>query len=304
MKLRTWFSGVVETCTALHIGTGTTLSTATEAPLLRGADGVPLIPGSSVKGALRSSSERLLRALGERACVVFGDEPGSDPTLACLTTDKTGRDLFFKIKNGEDLNEEEREGARRRLGPPEEWGRDPWADFGQREERQLHILGKLLCRACQTWGSPFLAGRVRAPDLRLTRESAAVWSGATEIRDGVGLNRDTGTAAESIKFDLEVLPAGACFGFELIAEPDADRAVVALAVGELVQGNIPLGGRVTRGLGNVKLSGLTIHEVNLASPGELVAYLVRGRRKEYAGQKAVDRLEQMLGALTEAPNAT
>lgn len=299
MKMRTWFAGTLETRTALHIGTGSILSTATDAPLLRGADGRPLIPGSSVKGAMRSASERLLRALGHRACTVFGDEPSRDPTLQCLTTDKEGRDVFFKLRKGEKLEADELRTAQARLGISPELHK-PLREFGQREDWQIQILKEKLCRACWTWGSPFLAGRIRVPDLRLDKAEQNV---ATEIRDGVGLDRDTGTAVKGIKFDLEALPAGARFAFEIIVEPDADRAVVALSVGELLQGNLPLGGRVTRGLGDVKLESFTLHEVDLAKPAQLVPYLTRGHRIEYAGPEAVKRLGQILDGLTEDRHA-
>lgn len=298
MKMRTWFSGTLETRTALHIGTGSTLSTLTDAPLIRGADGRPLIPGSSVKGAMRSASERLLRALGERACLVFSDEASQDPQLQCLTTDKEARDLFFKLKKGEELDSQEMGLAYQRLGISKEVAR-PWLGFGQNEELQLSILQKRLCRACLTWGSPFLAGRVRVPDLRLN----AVGSIPIEIRDGVGMDRDTGTAAKKIKFDLEALPAGARFAFETIAEPDADLAVVGLSVGELLQGNLPLGGRVTRGLGDVSLSHFAIYEVDLAKPAQLVPYLTRGERTAYQGDKAVNKLNEILGRLMEDHHA-
>lgn len=306
MKLRTWFTGVIETRTALHVGTGTVLSTATDAPILRGADGLPLIPGSSVKGALRSASERLLRALGHRACVVFGQEPSPDPDLACLTTNKKESDLFHDLKAGERLSDKQRSAAQEWFAPPPEWSaddKDPWKDFGQHEERQRKILDEKLCRACLTWGSPFLAGRVRVPDLRLVTKGESAWSGATEIRDGVGLDRDTGTAADGIKFDLEVLPAGACFAFELIAEPDAERAVAALAVGELLQGNVPLGGRVTRGLGDVVLTKFAVHEVDLEKPASLMAYLTRGKKTVHDGEQALEKLKQILGELPEGRHA-
>ncbi|WP_437600242.1 RAMP superfamily CRISPR-associated protein [Sorangium sp. So ce590] len=302
MKLRTWFSGVLETRTALHIGTGTVLSTATDAPVLRGADGRPLIPGSSVKGALRSASERLLRALGQRACTVFGDDRSSDPSLRCLTTDREGRELFFKLKSGD----ADWEKVGNRFSPSVDWGTEPWRDFGKKEERQLYLLEKKqeLCRACLTWGSQFLAGRVRVPDLRLSTEAGDVaWSGVTEIRDGVGLDRDTGTAAPGIKFDLEVLPAGARFSFELVAEPEAELSVVALAVGELRQGNLPLGGRVTRGLGEVALTEFAIQEVDLSRPEQLVPYLTRGARKTYERELADKKLEEILSRITEKRDA-
>lgn len=287
MNLRTWFLGTLQTRTALHVGTGSVLNPATDAPLLRGADGLPLVPGSSCKGAMRSASERLLRALGQRACLVFGDDDSGDATVRCLTTTKKDRDLFFKLKRGE-ADPTERAAAQKR------WHLDgPLENFGQHEDLQLKVLRQELCRACQTWGSIFMAGRVRVPDLRLKDQN---WPNATEIRDGVGLDRDTGTAADRIKFDLEVLPAGACFDFELIVEPEADLGIVALAVGELLQGSIPLGGRVTRGLGDVALQreSFQIFEVNLAEPAALVRYLTRKDRQKYEGSAAVTKLNEIL----------
>ncbi len=298
-KYRTWFTGTLETQTALHIGTGSTLSTVTNAPILRGADNTPVIPGSSLKGALRSSSERLLRALGKRACMVFGDSDIPDKTTECLTTDKQKRDLFSKLKKGEKPNGEAK--AQLEKWALAGWGDNPWKDFGEREDRQLAILKKELCSACLTWGSPFMAGCVRVPDLRLSAQHAL--GHATEIRDGVGLDRDSGTAADSVKFDLEVLPAGAQFDFELVCEPEANLAVVCLAIGELRHGNVPLGGRTTRGLGHVTLDNFCIKQVDLSNPSELVGYLLNGKAKQYQGAEAAKKLEEILMRLMEEDHA-
>lgn len=72
MNLRTWFSGVLETRTALHIGTGTILSTATDAPILRGADGLPLIPEAASKApfAPRRSAFYALSGSGPASSLV------------------------------------------------------------------------------------------------------------------------------------------------------------------------------------------------------------------------------------------
>mgnify|MGYP000667800605 CR=1 FL=1 len=299
---RVWFTGTVQTRTALHIGTGSSLSVITDAPILRGADGLPLVPGSSMKGALRSACERLLRALGHRACMVFGDEepgnaahPTSEDTriTRCLTTDSSLSEVFYKLRRGDTLEAAERDIADRRW----QLRRDEQRAFRLREDLQQRVIEKELCRACLTFGSQFMAGRIRVPDLRIDGSS---WFGATEIRDGVGIDRDTGTAAHRIKFDLEVLPAGAAFRFELIAEPEADLTVVALAVGELLQGSLPLGGRTTRGLGEVKLVDFCIHEVDLANASQLVGYLTGGKEKGtvYRGDAAVTRLESYLESLT------
>ena len=52
--------GVLETRTGLHIGAGSSGDPlATDAPVVRNAAGFPYIPGSSVKGVIRSAAEGL-----------------------------------------------------------------------------------------------------------------------------------------------------------------------------------------------------------------------------------------------------
>ena len=304
-NVRVWFTGTLRSTTALHIGTGSALSPATDAPVVRGADGAPFIPGSSMKGALRSASERLLRALGRRACMVFGDEtavkapegaPSVTHSTACLSTDKWSQTVFLKLRRGDKLDPDEERYAETHWG----LNRKERMSFGTREDLQQKVLEDrgALCDACLTWGSQFMAGRVRVPDLAIDPDT---WFGATEIRDGVGLDRDTGTAAPNIKFDLEVVPARAGFPFELVAEPGADLGVVSLAIGELLQGAIPIGGRTTRGLGAVTLENLTIHEVDLTDPEQLFAFLTGGRSRAtvHGGDDAKTYLETCLRGLME-----
>ena len=55
-------SGTLITRTALRIGSGSAGELdAVDLPVLKDADGFPLIPGSSIKGALRSTIEALMR---------------------------------------------------------------------------------------------------------------------------------------------------------------------------------------------------------------------------------------------------
>lgn len=135
-------------------------------------------------------------------------------------------------------------------------------------------------------------------------EDAPVTSGATaELRDGVGIDRGTGTAARRLKFDRLVVPRGARFAFELTlelpsepitlpaaalaqaAEPfeltprppgpgepadqdreqwrdvtvgaDELRALMARLVEDLLGGRLRIGAATTRGLGRVVLDGAT-----------------------------------------------
>jgi CRISPR/Cas system CSM-associated protein Csm3 (group 7 of RAMP superfamily) len=77
-----------------------------------------------------------------------------------------------------------------------------------------------------------------------------------EIRDGVGINRQSGTAAYGKKFDRAIIPKGVRCSFvmsvEIAAEGDFSNALDDL-LNALCAGEIRLGAAKTRGLGRVKL---------------------------------------------------
>ncbi|MDR9405491.1 MAG: RAMP superfamily CRISPR-associated protein, partial [Halothece sp. Uz-M2-17] len=83
-----------------------------------------------------------------------------------------------------------------------------------------------------------------------------------EIREGVGIDRDTGTAAERFKYSRAILPKGVTFPLNITLdcqkgqEPD-DLWQLLLA---LEKGDIRIGAAKTRGLGKVKLTVSSIHE--------------------------------------------
>lgn len=86
-----------------------------------------------------------------------------------------------------------------------------------------------------------------------------------ELRDGVGIDRRTGTAADGIKFDRMVLPPGTAIGLEIMVElraPEEEEravrllgAIVAAAAREALR----LGAAQTRGLGRLSLRRWTVH---------------------------------------------
>jgi CRISPR/Cas system CSM-associated protein Csm3 (group 7 of RAMP superfamily) len=64
--------------TALSVGARLSLEpTGTDLPVVKGPDGLPFIPGSSIKGTVRSQAERILRTVNRRpdlwACDPFAD---------------------------------------------------------------------------------------------------------------------------------------------------------------------------------------------------------------------------------------
>jgi CRISPR/Cas system CSM-associated protein Csm3 (group 7 of RAMP superfamily) len=77
-----------------------------------------------------------------------------------------------------------------------------------------------------------------------------------ELRDGVGINRQTGAAAEKTKFDRAIIPKGASCNLEMSVEIRADDYFgrdLDILLNALCAGDIRLGAAKTRGLGRVKL---------------------------------------------------
>lgn len=84
----------------------------------------------------------------------------------------------------------------------------------------------------------------------------------TEIRDGVGIDRIYGTAADKSKFDRAILPKGTKLEFEMIVEiaKNSDETKTKAVFGHLLEAlqnqKIRFGASKTRGFGRVKLTKL------------------------------------------------
>jgi CRISPR/Cas system CSM-associated protein Csm3 (group 7 of RAMP superfamily) len=91
-----------------------------------------------------------------------------------------------------------------------------------------------------------------------------------ELRQGVGIRHDTGAAAEGILFDMEVLATGTRWPFLLevdTAGPGEDGAaaerIAAAALLEWARGRCWMGRSVARGMGWLRLEGLTAVRLGL-----------------------------------------
>ncbi len=99
-----------------------------------------------------------------------------------------------------------------------------------------------------------------------------------EIRDGVGIDREWGSAAENIKFDRAILPRGTKLPFHLDVEipsfwennsspsqfalftREVALSMVAALHEALTAGEIRLGASKTRGMGRIRLEGASFFE--------------------------------------------
>jgi CRISPR-associated RAMP protein (TIGR02581 family) len=210
LKNRYVLKGTLRGEEGLHIGTGVP-GVDTDAPFIRQGNR-PFLPGSSLRGAMRSTVERLVRSLwGPAACCTLFSDPSAGNDCWAGNEDKRKK-LEQATSEGE--------GLRRDL-----------------------VQGKgRLCPVCQLFGSTIMAARLKVTDARLKQDQEPV------RRDGVGIDRDTETAAEQIKYDFEVLDRGCEFAFSLHLENADDNDLAGMDVG----------GKKSRGLGRVKLTDYSV----------------------------------------------
>jgi CRISPR-associated RAMP protein (TIGR02581 family) len=190
------------TCrTGLHIGAGKSNDFGgSDQPIRRDAAGRPLVPGSSLRGILRTGVEGVCATLGLDA---FSREIGDASDLL-----------------------------------PEEAALLP-------QWRRLTVSQRLFGVAATAREGFSYASRLQIGDAAC--EGAVV----VELRDGVGIARDSRTAAPGIKFDLEVVPAGTTFRGSIRFKNPADYelGLLAQALWMLGSGALLLGGKAARGLG-------------------------------------------------------
>jgi CRISPR-associated protein Csm3 len=238
---RTWIHAILEMQTALAVGSRLSLDpVGTDMPVIKDPEGKPFIPGSSIKGVVRFQAERMLRAVNRKP-----------DFWACDPFDAPCVDASLK----ETL----------------------WKRAGQNDEIFTREVFSESCTACRLFGSPWMAGRVAFKDARLeNHEDLPVW---TQIRDGVGIDRDLGAARAGVKYDFETVVPGAQFRIEIMAEnlENWELGFLLAVLRMWKEGGIAIGGKSTRGPGWGKLTDIQIYQV---TPDNLLDYLSSGQKAE------------------------
>jgi CRISPR-associated RAMP protein (TIGR02581 family) len=241
--------GVLTTRTGLHIGAGGSGDAlGTDAPVVRTAGGIPYIPGSSLKGVLRSAAEALFRGgPGQKARKpgLWACDPIAGKDRVCVTHERT-----------EQIRAEEAERA----------GKDREPD----SRRVAEQVWEESCGICRLFGSLALASRVRFADLPLHGDLPH-----TELRNGVGIDRDKELAASKVLYDFEAVPPETQFELRVTVDNPTDEEVGLLLYlfSELDAGNLTLGGKTSRGLGRVRLTWERIEVITLQADNPFASLL-------------------------------
>jgi CRISPR-associated RAMP protein (TIGR02581 family) len=152
--------------------------------------------------------------------------------------------------------------------------------------RELDLVKRLFGAAAEERGGFSYGSRLQISDA-LCQEEVAV-----ELRDGVGIDRDTRTASGGVKYDLEVVPAGTRFAGRIRFKNPAgyELGLLAQALWMLDQGLLLLGGKSARGLGWV--------EVEVGMPRTIDArtlFLGASRTAEASEEQEFGSIEARLG---------
>lgn len=258
------FKGRITLHSALHIGGGAINSMNTDSTVVRTPDGTPFIPGSSFKGVFRSTVEKLA---GQIPSIEVCSLSGGKDCFHGKFTEKaaSGKSRYDLLKEQIEQETKKPENSRKTL-------------VELREETLYASVLKEICDTCQLFGNGFTASKIFFSDLRLID-----WAGVTQIRDGVVIDRDSEKAVEGLKYDFEVIPAGAVFTFEIRLEnprkPD-DLALTCLGLNEFQSGLGHLGGKRSRGLGNCILEVTEAYQVDFTDKNQLKNYLLKTQLHE------------------------
>ena len=280
----------------LHVGGHESTAPAeVDNPVIKDSRGYPIIPGSSLKGVLRSEMERLMRGLGERACTPdnlcdprevhlfsWSDVPGNDNVrlLKFLMNDygiiwaenaeirKSDDSKTIYVSNDENSAEiviDEIAGAATLKVDDD---RTHVLKINKKNGKSNICRDVKECTICLLFGGREYAGSIRIRDATATTQR-------TTMRDGVSIDRKSRKAAENRYYGIEVVPSGVEFNGELMIE---NPKLVALnpesvefeyaklgAFLSLVRffnaTGRALGGAVSRGFGEVLLVPTRIREI-------------------------------------------
>lgn len=268
-KMRVTASMVFET--AWRIGSGQEGETMSDLGTLRDPDGQPTLPGSSLKGKLRSTCESLAHALSLSACM--------------LNRAASGVNCTSDVNYYRAVRDEYRMASRNGL------------------QSQMKWIDDHTCDVCRLFGSPVRAGRLRLSDGTL-RE----WAYIVQVRDGVVIDRDSQTAVDELKYNYEVIPPGSRFelGIDVENPDDQDLALVGAALFEWCSGS-SIGGFTSRGLGRFHLEDVKLLGIDLTQPEQRLRFLTATCAEQrlcdlgdWEGYFAA-RIEQQLQAVQPKP---
>lgn len=205
IKVITTIEGIVVNETPLRIGKGRGELGEADLPVLRDPSGVPYVPGSSLKGAVRAFLEALARGSGYDACTPF------TPSRCAFGAELLNL-IFQEVRGGATLNDvvgflsrKDRrleEIARRWFGDSSEAIIEDILNVLEKEGISAVIRKYAPCLICRLFGNQALASRVTFFDLYPQNPELL----RTQVRTRVAIDRFREAARSKALFQYEFIP--------------------------------------------------------------------------------------------------
>ena len=217
----TVITGVLVNKAPLRIGTGRSeLGGPTELPVEKLPDGTPYIPGSSLKGALRSLAEKLARGSNRKVCNIFADltpcELAAAVARKALDAIRLSSPEFFRRELADILSRAGVIGGELKeladeIGSIVSTVRGP-EDLEDAIGKLIDVLNGLPCTVCRIFGNKELASHVRIMN---AYPKAGQQKPEPQFRTRVALDRFRRAARSGALFDYEFVPPGHKWAFEM-----------------------------------------------------------------------------------------
>lgn len=204
---------------ALLIKSGTATVSGPDASFVktyRNGKATPFLPGSSLKGIMRSHAEKIIRTISQKnesCCLPY--ESKDKNLMSC-------GDRFKLVENKDPKNKVKVSG---------------------------YDVYKSACPACKMFGSTHAKGHFSVSDAYTNDDVNP------ELRDGVAIDRMTGGAARGAKFDMEVINKGN-FEAEIHLRnfESWQLGLLGFIFKDINDGILRLGSGTSRGLGRISIN--------------------------------------------------
>ena len=261
--------GVLINEAPLRVGKGAGGLGEVDLPVIKLPDGRPYIPGSSIKGALRSTAEALVRSSGGRACEP--DPKGSEFNKCTLGAELLTTLYYLLLTRNHDVLEDKEKLLRfiesrvlRKYSSSVNIEEVKNVLEGELDKGDIEGLVKAIgekfgpCIICQIFGNTSLASHVEILDAVPETNDLRILT-----RTRVAIDRFRGAARSGALFDFEYVPPGVRWRFKLIIKnidlrKDGSKQRLLKQLLKLLSldvPGIPVGGMKSVGLGRIRLLG-------------------------------------------------
>lgn len=228
----------------LHIGAGNDdfIPTAVDTAVIRDENNNPYIPGTSLKGVIRSTIERII------ASGAFDEFTACNVLIQNDNEEKNENITMNHICVGD-----------KRINKIKEEHRND-----KKSEKEKNIAKQIYeeqCDVCKLFGGHGFASKIQISDARaIIPEAGKIY---TQVRDGVAIDRDTLTQRDKAKYTFEQVAVGTEFKFQMTIDnlEKNHKELLKLILAILENGELKIGGKTSAGLGVIKLKNEKIYKI-------------------------------------------